>query len=162
MRIIVISDTHGAYNRLYKVVMNNFKADAFIHLGDCLDECMELLKNFPALAERFYFVKGNCDYGSSVPTYKIIDIAPGHRIFATHGHRYGVNYDTGTILSTAKVNNCDIVVFGHTHVRLCTYEDGIHIMNPGSASRPRDGKPASYGFIDITEAGIVTNNVSIT
>ncbi len=162
MRIIVISDTHGAYDRLYKIVMNNFKADAFIHLGDCVDECIKLIRDFPEIAQRFYFVKGNCDYGSNAPILKIIDIAPGHRIFAAHGHRYGVKYDTEAIVSAAKENSCDIALFGHTHARLCTYENGIHIMNPGSASQPRDGKPASYGFIDITNAGIVTNNVSIS
>lgn len=162
MRIIVISDTHGFYNRLYSVVMQNPKADAFIHLGDCVDECQKLLQAFPDLAEKFFYVKGNCDYGSDAPISKVIDIAPGHRIFAAHGDRFGVKYDLGTLITTAKENGCDIALFGHTHERLCTYEDGVYIMNPGSASCPRDGKPCSYGFIDITDAGIVTNNVSIT
>lgn len=162
MRIIVISDTHGFYNRLYSIVMRNPKADAFIHLGDCVDECRDLLRNFPDLAGKFFYVRGNCDYGSDAPVFKTIDIAPGHRIFATHGDRFGVKYDLGTLITTAKENECDIALFGHTHERLCTYEDGVYIMNPGSAACPRDGKPCSYGFIDITDAGIVTNNVSIT
>lgn len=162
MRIIVISDTHGFYNRLYSIVMRNAKADAFIHLGDCVDECVELLRYFPEFTDRFYYIKGNCDYGSDAPLAKIIDIAPGHRIFATHGHKYGVKYDLGTLVTTAKEAGCDIALFGHTHERLCTYEDGVHIMNPGSASCPRDGKPCSYGFIDITDAGVVVNNVSVS
>ncbi len=163
MRIIVVSDTHGSYDRLYKIVMSNIQtADAFIHLGDCVEECKNLISNFPNLAARFYFVKGNCDFGSDAPAFKIIDIIPGHRIFAAHGDRYGVDFDTNIIVKAAREQGCDIVLFGHTHVRFCSYEDGVYILNPGSASRPRDGKPASYDFIDFTPAGIVTNNVSIT
>ena len=36
-------------------------------------------------------------------------------------------------------------------------ENGIYIMNPGSASSPRDGKKPSYGIIDITKSGILMN-----
>lgn len=161
MRIIVVSDTHGLYSRLHAVIMRNLKADAFIHLGDGEEECDLLMRNFPEIVPRFHYVKGNCDYGSQAPIFKTLDIAPGHRIFATHGHRYGVNFDLGTLITTAKENGCDIALYGHTHVQKSTYEDGVHILNPGSASCPRDGRPASYGFIDITPAGIVTNNVLI-
>lgn len=161
MRIIVVSDTHGLYSRLHAVIMRNPDADAFIHLGDGEAECDLLLRNFPEIAPRFHHVKGNCDYGSQAPIFKTLDAAHGHRIFATHGHRYGVNFDLGTLITTAKENGCDIVLYGHTHVQKSVYEDGIYILNPGSASCPRDGRPASYGFVDITPSGIITNNVLI-
>ncbi len=161
MRIIVVSDTHGLYSRLYDVVMRNLKADAFIHLGDGEEECQTLLHNFPEITLKFHCVRGNCDYGSQLPVFKTLDIAPGHRIFATHGHRFGVKYDLGTLVTTAKENGCDIALYGHTHVQNSSYENGVYILNPGSASCPRDGKPASYGYIDITPAGVVTNNVTI-
>lgn len=161
MRIIVISDTHGRYRALSSIVLRNLRADAFIHLGDGEEEFRKLIYDFPDVAPRFHYIKGNCDYGSERPLSMALDIAPGHRIFATHGHRYGVNYDLGTLIQTAKEQNCDIALYGHTHVQLCTYQEGIHIMNPGSASIPRDGRPPSYGFIDITPAGIVTNTVPV-
>ncbi len=161
MRIIVVSDTHGLYSRLHAVIMRNLKADAFIHLGDGETEYQQLLRSFPEIEGRFYYIKGNCDYGSQAPLFRTLDIVPGHRIFATHGHRYGVNFDLGTLITTAKENGCDIALYGHTHVMKSTYEDGVHILNPGSASSPRDGNPASYGFIDITPAGVFTNNVFI-
>lgn len=161
MRIIVLSDTHGSYSRLHTVVMNNHNADAFIHLGDGEEEYLTLLENFPRIASKFHYVKGNCDWGSSAPAFKVIDIAPGHRIFAAHGDRYAVKYDMGTLLTTAKEYGCDIALYGHTHVRHCAYIDGIHVMNPGSAARPRDGQLPSYGFIDITPTGIFTAHVSL-
>lgn len=160
MRIIVISDTHGIYSRLSSVVTNNKNADMFIHLGDCNDECHDFLQSNPEYREKFHMIKGNCDYGSHEPVFKIIEAA-GHRIFATHGHRYAVNFDLGTIITTAEENECDIILFGHTHVQLSSYQDGKYILNPGSASCPRDGKPASYGFIDITDTGVITGNAPV-
>ena len=42
------------------------------------------------------------------------------------------------------------------------YEEGIHILNPGSAGQPRDGKPASYAYIDITkDGGIFCSHVDL-
>lgn len=162
MRIIVISDTHGSYRALSDAVLPNFQADAFIHLGDGEEEYQQLIQTYPELAPRFHYIKGNCDYGSTKPLFLTLDLASGHRIFATHGHRYGVNFDLTNLLAAAKEQHCDIALFGHLHTRLSTYEDGIHILNPGSAARPRDGGLPSYGFVDITPAGVVTNTVSIS
>lgn len=153
MRIIVISDTHGRYRALSSVVLSNMNADAFIHLGDGEEEYLRIIDDFPRLQPKFYYIKGNCDYGSSQPEFLTLDIAPGHRIFATHGHRYGVNYGLKTLVSTARDKGCNIVLYGHTHEQLCTYDNGIYIMNPGSAARPRDGRGPSYGFIDTLPDG---------
>ncbi len=161
MRIIVISDTHGRYRALASIVLANLNADAFIHLGDGEEEYQRVISDFPQVASKFYYIKGNCDYGSQRPLSAVLDLAPGHRIFATHGHRYAVKYDLGALIQSAKEQGCDIALYGHTHVQLCTYEDEIHIMNPGSAACPRDGRAPSYGFIDITPAGVVTNIVSL-
>ena len=57
-------------------------------------------------------------------------------------------------LKTAKENNCDIALFGHTHIPKTVYEDGIHLVNPGSCSRAREGGP-TYAVIDITDKGIM-------
>lgn len=37
------------------------------------------------------------------------------------------------------------------------YEDGLYLMNPGSLS----GWQATYGTLDLTEQGIVTNVVTL-
>ena len=59
-------------------------------------------------------------------------------------------------------HGCDILLFGHTHVRYNAYEDGIYILNPGSASAPHDGTKPSFGHIDISDAGIVMNIADIS
>ena len=72
-----------------------------------------------------------------------------------------MKYSLDRLKKLAIENNADIIAFGHTHVRYTNYENGLYVINPGSASCPRDGKSPSYAFIDITDAGIATNIVSL-
>ena len=113
----------------------------------------------PEVADKFRYIKGNCDYGSEAPLTQTIDLMPGHRVFATHGHRYRVNSTLDYLEQAALEEGCDIALYGHTHVSQCTYEHGIYVMNPGSASCPRDGNPPSYGILDVSSAGVMTNVV---
>ena len=46
-------------------------------------------------------------------------------------------------------------MFGHTHIPLIEYGDGIVVMNPGSISYPRqEGKRPSYILMDIDKKGM--------
>ena len=42
----------------------------------------------------------------------------------------------------ARENKCDILVYGHTHVKKLEKKDNLIILNPGSPSRPRDYAPS--------------------
>lgn len=159
MRILVFSDTHQYSRHLQDVVRQNLDADMFFHLGDGQREVSLLLETYPQIAERFYFVRGNCDYGSDAPLEQIVDVMPGHRIFAVHGHRYQVKYSLDYLARAANEAGCDIALFGHTHQSRCDYAYGIHFLNPGSASCPRDGNSPSYGVLDVSSAGVMTNVV---
>ncbi len=159
MRILVISDTHGDLRTLTRIVEENQNADYILHLGDCEEECRALLADKPELASRFLRVKGNNDFGSSTPLFATLRVSPQHKIFFTHGHKYGVYYGTEQLVQTAKENHCDIALFGHTHCSMCAYTDGVYVMNPGSASYPRDGRDPSYGYVDIVDGGVMTNVV---
>ncbi len=159
MRVIVMSDSHGSYRAVEKIVTAQHNADIFIHLGDGEAECSKLRSNYPD--KTFYCLKGNCDCNSTLPQQLIIPVGSNHKIFASHGHNFNVKYSISMLLSMAKENSCDIILFGHTHFRYSGYEDGIYIINPGSCIIPRDGNPPSYAFIDVTDKGIFTNTVSI-
>ncbi|HOC34138.1 MAG: Phosphodiesterase YfcE [Firmicutes bacterium ADurb.BinA205] len=161
MRVIVISDTHGNYPALEKVFMRNTDADWLIHLGDGERELDRFVVSHPELSQKIIHVAGNCDYNSLSPEHFILPLPGGHRILATHGHLYGVNSSRERLKMLARANKCDIILFGHTHERFECTENGFKIMNPGSASCPRDGRPPSFGHIDISPAGIVLNIVSI-
>ena len=42
---------------------------------------------------------------------------------------------------------CAAALFGHTHVAMMEEKDGLLILNPGSVSRPRNGK-ASFAVLE--------------
>ena len=160
MRIIVISDTHGNYDALRSVIDRNTDADWIFHLGDGERELDTYIAKNPVIAPKIIFVAGNCDYGSTCPGTFVLPVGE-HKIFATHGYRFGVNSSLETLKKMAEVNGCDIVLYGHTHARFQGFQDGMYILNPGSASCPRDGNKPSFGHIDISPAGIETNIADI-
>lgn len=160
MRIIAISDTHGNRQAIDNVFLRNSDADRFIHLGDGERDIDSFITEHPEYAPKVIHVSGNCDWGSLSPGYVVLPVGE-HKIFASHGHLFAVKNSLEIIKRNAKENGCDIVLYGHTHVRYNKFEDGLYILNPGSASCPHDGTRPSFGHIDISSAGIVTNIADI-
>ncbi|MDE6838114.1 MAG: YfcE family phosphodiesterase [Acutalibacter sp.] len=154
MRILVMSDTHGDAAALRRALLAQPKAEVVIHLGDGQEDLDQVRFSFSD--RTFLRVRGNCDWGSSLPTVGEYE-AEGARIFYTHGHAYGVKSGDETIISAARERKADILLFGHTHQSREDYEDGLYIMNPGRLS----GWEPSYGVIDITPQGIVLNVVRL-
>ena len=144
MRILVLSDTHGDFNRMMKAVTEQPNAEVIIHCGDGEEQVEYLKQNFKD--KMVVGVRGNCDWGSMLPATETLRIN-GKTIFITHGHLYN-----------AREAKADILCFGHTHSALSMYEDGLYVLNPGSCG----GYMASYGTIDITDKGeIITNTVAV-
>ena len=155
MRILVVSDTHGDLRTLLKVVNSHPTAEVIIHCGDG-DEQVQYLKN-NYKDKMIVGVRGNCDWCSQLLSKEILRIC-GKTIFITHGHLYNAKSTLYPLMCAAREEKADILLFGHTHNAMTYYEDGLHMLNPGSCH----GYMASYGFIDITEKGdIVTNTVTI-
>lgn len=153
-----MSDSHGLYSPLEEVVERNPEASMFIHLGDGEEEVNTLREIYPDLDIRH--VAGNCDFSSRSEQETVIT-AGKYRIYAAHGHNLWVKNSLEPLKQQARLYKAKIALFGHTHSSYQSYEDGLYIMNPGSLSCPRDGKRPSYGFIDITDSGIVTNIVNL-
>ena len=143
-RIAVISDSHGSLKNLSAFTGRLGQADALWHLGDCVEDA-------PVLAERlncgFVCVRGNCDPFSDQPLTRIIEWH-NKRFLLLHGHTVSGRMN---LLYTAKSNNCDAVLFGHSHVASVECEDGIWMINPGSLSRPRSSLGPSMALILLTD-----------
>ena len=152
MRILVVSDSHRNVDMLRKILLVQPQAEIVIHLGDGEDDLALLKPGFPE--KMFLQVRGNCDWGSNLP-YSNVYTAEGVKIFYTHGHLYNVKGGLYSAVCAAREQKAQVLLFGHTHQALTDYEDGLYIMNPGSAGY---GAP-SYGTLDITPQGIVTNIV---
>ncbi len=156
MRIIVISDTHGNYNAIESVFMRNKDADWFFHLGDGENELDRFIITHMDMSQKIIHVAGNCDYDSLSPTTFILPV-PGHRIFAAHGHRLAVKNDLSLLKKAALENECDIAIFGHTHVPYNQYDDGMYLFNPGTAATAVGGVKSTFGCIDISDDGVLLN-----
>ena len=157
MRIVAVSDTHGSTYRLQEVLTQQPKADLFIHLGDGAGDVDRVSAVNPP--RPFLRVSGNCDFGAEFPAQGET-VAEGRRIFYTHGHLYFVKSGMSRLIDEAVGRGADILLFGHTHVPVAEYVNGLYIMNPGSLGHPDRGNP-TYGVIDITPAGIVPHIVEV-
>lgn len=154
MRILVVSDSHGMEANLRQAVLSQPTADIVIHLGDGIDEADRVKSSFPD--KMFLQIRGNCDWGSALPNMGTYT-AEGTKIFFTHGHVYGVKSGLYTAVCAAREQKANVLLYGHTHEALTDYEDGLYIMNPGALS----GWRPSYGILDITPQGIVTNVIRL-
>ncbi len=150
MRIIVLSDSHGMPSRIMDAVERHSDADAVIFLGDG-ERDIEMLESYYSSVPNIIKVAGNCDFCSDLPFLRVVTLG-GKKIYCTHGHCERVKYDTAELVCRARQENADIVLYGHTHTPVTSYDDGLYIMNPGSI---RDG---NYGIIDIVPGGIMLNN----
>ncbi len=153
MRILVVSDSHGHRWNLIDAIKAEPTAEIVYFLGDGYREYEEMKATFEG-KKQFIGVLGNCDLGSTLPVRDIRSVE-NTRVYATHGFQERVKYGNYDLLYEARQNNCSLVLFGHTHEKLNTYNDGVHLFNPGSL---RDG---FYGVVDITEKGVICINKSV-
>lgn len=150
MKILVVSDSHGDYNIISRLVRMQTKADVVIFLGDGYEEFQDLKLDFPK--KMFLGVRGNNDWSCPLPLNDEITLE-GKKIFFTHGHREHVKYGLEMLKEAARQRGADIVLFGHTHEPYTEYDNGLYIMNPGCIHRTC----CSYGVIDIQKNDILMN-----
>ena len=150
-----MSDSHGNYRRVEEVVrQNRGEADAFIHLGDGLQEVELLLEKYPDLP--LFCVRGNCDWGHPMPGAKKTEARSfgDTKILYTHGDLYSVKFGLEPLVKAGREVDAQVVLYGHTHVARADYLDGMYVLNPGSLSQSRGG-PCGYLALDLTDQGIV-------
>ena len=127
---VILSDTHRNTAPLQKIATVLSECDFIIHLGDMASDARELMREYP---EKTYVIAGNNDFWGGES--EIVLDAEERRIFACHGHRYGVKSGTERLVAAAKERMCDIALFGHTHEAFVGEEDGVLLVNPGCMTR---------------------------
>ena len=157
LRILIMSDSHGR-NENVELAIAQVREEIgefqmLIHLGDVGDAReIESLAGVPC-----YIVRGNTDYDAKLLNANVIE-ASGHRIFETHGHLYQVDMRLDLLRFAALENDCDIAMYGHTHVPYLEEDpDDITILNPGSISKPRQADHRyTYMVMEIDDEDEVT------
>lgn len=157
MRIAVISDSHGHSGILDRIIRREANAKAVIFLGDVTSDIEDFTYEYTD--KKFYIVSGNCDRFSEFPYSRTENIG-GVNFFITHGHTLMVKGGTAALEKAARQSNCQIALYGHTHIPNIKYEDGLYVVNPGSCARSRDGGN-SYAAIDIRDNGILPTIIRI-
>ena len=147
MRILVLSDSHKHIANLIDAINNEPTAEIVYFLGDGTYEMEEVREIFTD-KKMFILVRGNCDFINTVPLCDIRSVDTC-KIYASHGAVENVKLSFVGIKNEAIKNGCNIALFGHTHEKYYSYENGLHLFNPGSV------KEGSYGIIDIMENGIM-------
>ena len=183
-RLLVLSDTHGHYPVLESVIRKfGPDCDALLFAGDGMWDIIQYVENAQkseklrsALPPVVAFVAGNGDgdlyrvslpvsgdalepedapgYTLSVPSRQIIR-ACGYGIFLAHGHRHSVDVSLDVLVDSAHAMDCDIAVYGHTHIPLAEQFSHILTLNSGSISRPRGRSEPSFAIVELDAATIV-------
>ncbi len=153
MRILIVSDSHGAKWNFIDVVNAEPTAEIVYFLGDGYREYEDIMSSY-GNEKMFIGVLGNCDLGANLPMRDIRNVGNA-KIYATHGFQEKVKFGLTQLWYEARQSECNLVLFGHTHEKYNRYDDGTQFFNPGSL---RDG---FYGVADITDKGIICINKSV-
>jgi len=145
--IIVFSDSHRDTRRMIKVI-NEFKPNTVIHLGDHIDDARKVKAKFPDTT--FHLIKGNSDFISHGDNELLLALGE-LKIFLTHGHEYYVKEDLSRLSHKAIELKVDLVLFGHTHKACIVDEKGITFMNPGQLEHHYNRRKASYGVVTLAK-----------
>lgn len=155
MRILVMSDSHGNENAVFRAIGEQPEAQVIIHLGDGEREARAAAARF--CDRTFHIVCGNCDYGAAFPTWDTA-VYGGQRLYLTHGFAERVKSGLLTLLLTAQEKEANAALYGHTHLPLIDFRNGILLFNPGSIG----SSDPTYGVLDCSPSGLLPRIVRLS
>ncbi len=128
MKLVIVSDSHGGFGNLKKVVERETPFDLLVHLGDGLEELARLGR---IIDFQYDAVNGNNDPPGMYPGDLILKLQ-GKICLFTHGDRYGVISGLDQLVEAARRHRAKFVFFGHTHQPCQERIKGVEMINPGS------------------------------
>jgi putative phosphoesterase len=166
IKIGVISDTHiqDKSEHIPQVVLNAFKqVNLIIHAGDMVS--LGVIDELKSVCAKVVVVVGNMDQDAVRKRY------PVKQVLEILGQRVGLMHGAGPVLNLPellkdafKEDDCDLIIFGHSHRPMNERIGGVLFFNPGSAM---DLTVAynSYGIIELKEklspSGLMSDGQSI-
>jgi putative phosphoesterase len=152
MKVVVLSDTHmpkRAKKLPSRLIEELKEADLIIHAGDWQTiDVYNDLKNYGKVIGVF----GNVDGPEIKEIFgeKALIKEHGYKIGITHGHGKGKTTEKRALLAfNSELVDC--IIFGHSHIPIKKYEDGILLFNPGSPTDKRRQGKYSFGVLKIGE-----------
>ena len=143
MLLAVFSDSHGRPGAMRRAVETR-RPDHIVFLGDGLRDAERLGREFPQIP--LLLLRGNCDWNAAEikSQESALFRLAGVRIFAAHGHRYGVKQGLESFANSVHCSGALLGLYGHTHIPRITETHGLTLMNPGSVG---SHDSPSYGLV---------------
>ncbi|WP_424536469.1 metallophosphoesterase family protein [Sphaerisporangium viridialbum] len=156
MRVVVLADTHAP--RRWKacpprVAEHLREADAILHAGDiCTAGVLDELAAYAPV----HAAKGNND-GPDV-------VAPETLELELAGLRVAMIHDSGAAAGRwarmrRRFPDAELVVYGHSHIPLDHFQDGLRIFNPGSPTDRRRQPHGTIGLLHIEQGTLLTAEI---
>jgi len=162
MKIGVLADTHIpiTQNDLPQAVYKGLEGvDMIMHAGDLVE--LSVIDKLSAIAP-VRAVYGNMDNDvvrSRLPSKDIIK-AGGLSIGLIHGWGHP-NDLAGLIKSEFAHIKIDAIVFGHSHMPMAQFRNGLLFFNPGSPTDKIFAPYNSYGILEIENGKLTPNIIKI-
>lgn len=151
IRLCCVSDNHRKVEVLDRIMKNYPNCDAYLHAGDS-----EL--DWDTLSAWTAVVAGNNDYNLDFNDIEVVTVK-GYRILLTHSHLVVSSKRIERLVAMAHQYQCQMVVFGHTHVFFAKEVDGVFLFNPGSVYYNRDYSDPCFGVVEVDELTYKVKNV---
>ncbi|MEA4910167.1 MAG: YfcE family phosphodiesterase [Anaerolineaceae bacterium] len=176
IRIGVVSDTHipDRIKGLHPALLPALRArqvDLILHAGDISTPRVlaELEQVAPVLA-----VRGNRDFAfwGKLPLVQTVEVG-SVQIAMMHGHgnwknylwdkwqyvREGYRLERYHPLLLGTVPDARVIIFGHTHRPVMTWQAGRMLFNPGSASKILRAFDPTFGIIRVRHGHIIEGEI---
>lgn len=148
MRIGVISDTHGLVRPEALEALRG--VEAILHAGDIGGR--EVLEALSAIAP-VHAIRGNNDtgrWGRALPDALDVELA---------GKRFHLIHD---LKELGPRGEWDAVVCGHSHKPKIAWDDGLLVLNPGSAGPRRFSLPIGVARVRIARGKLEPELIQLT
>ena len=155
MKLLVVSDTHipeRVKELPGEILEAAEEADGIIHAGDFTGE--EVLGLFRGIGPPLYAVRGNMDSPEVARALddRLVFELEGVRIGLTHGSGppQGLDQRVRQVLPAG----LDVMIFGHSHRPMLEDDNGLLVLNPGSAAGGPFSGQRSYGLLFVKDGRV--------
>lgn len=157
MKLMFASDIHGSALFCEKMLTAYRRegAEKLSLLGDILyhgprnplpqgHDPKSVIAQLNAVKEELLCVRGNCDTEVDqmvlefpvLADYAVLFV-DGRSFFLSHGHHHNP-------IALPPLKPGDVLINGHTHIPAAFLQGGIHCLNDGSISLPKENNPRTY------------------